>query len=911
MKKRILSAMMALCLCLSVLPAAADGDGGTGESTGVAGHTGHCVCGATHVSVGDHKTESVISEWTGVSTSTDLTEITTSGNYYLENDVTLSSMWTIANGCDITLCLNGKTLTADNKNVGDTITIEGKLTITDCKDTGKITGTNPSNSNVSGNHKVLVVSTKYEGCTLNLYGGTITGVHSGNQHDGGGLRNEGTFNMYGGAITGNSAKSGGGVDNCYNRYTDTYKGLGQFNFYGGTISGNSATDDGDDIYNKTNSTLNANSGTIAGKVYNSGSITKTEGYTGTIFSGTVTNNSGGTIKGGTFSGAVTNEGAIQDGTFNGALTNNATIKGGTFNGTVTNNGVIMLETEEEMQAIKDKLTGTGHVTVGSGADRKFYFNNGTEMNGSYTTPTWNDITNNLHAGCSWNNDTNTLTLSNVRIGTLKLGIDNDANITIIIDGTVRINQLEAPSDEYTGIITIQGKTGRTTDTLSSDEGIYADAGGLQLKDLKADLGAFVGVDSNHPVQLTNSDVTFNETFVMYYYTDEPESAYGLELTNSTMTVKTNTSTTERFIVECITMDENSTLTLENTWVANLGYAADGLNGLKDFLPDGYSISEKGELYNGFEYGKGYTIKDDEKNAPATNLTLQRYYTVDFDLAGGTLNNADTLAAQRVARGAKVTAPANDPEKAGAVFDGWYEKNGNAFDFNTAVKKDITLCAKYIVPNANKGSHIGGTAVKRPGSGVTVVTNSGEVMIDYSKSFDDVNENDYFSDAVRWACVRNITGGTTANTFAPHESCTRAQLVTFLWRAAGMPNAVKPSGMKDVDANAYYKEAVAWAVEKGIVNGYGDGRFGSEDTVTREQTTAILYRYAQFMSMDTTLGGMAVREYNDYESISGYARAAMQWAVNADVVQGDQNYLSPTESCSRAQIVTMLYRSMGK
>lgn len=937
MKKRILSVMVALCLCLSVLPAAAsDGDEGTGESTGTVQHE-HYICGGdTCTNVGHNCSDKVnFTAWTddlaasqngeGKTAATSLPK--TTGNYYLENDVTLSSRWTIANGCDIKLCLNGKTLTADNKNVGDTITIEGKLTITDCKGTGKITGTNTSNS---GNHKVLVVSTLHDDCTLNMYGGTITGVCSGDL-EGGGVRNEGTFNMYGGTITGNSAKNGGGVDNCYNRYNSAYKGPGQFNFYGGTISGNSATNNGDDIYNQTDSTLNANSGTIAGKVYNSGTITKTEGYAGTTFkgavtnnrygiinggnfSGTVTNNSGGTIEGGTFSGAVTNNGTIKDGTFNGTVTNEKTIEGGTFNGTVTNNGVIKLATNDELQAIKDKLTGTGYVTVGTGTGMKQYFNNGTEMNGSYTTPSWSNITGNSVAGCTWNNDTNTLTLSNVRIGTLSLGIGNAEDITIVVDGNVIINNLEAPSagtNNYTGIITIQGKTGRTTDTLSSGY-IYVGAGGFQLENLKTEMDDFGSDDSKHPVQLTNSDVKIHGDFAMRYQDGTTGTVYGLQLSDSTMTMKDtlDDDNDNCLIAESITIDEKSTLTLENAYIANFGCVADGLNELEDFLPDGYSISEKGEFAGTPYYNSGYTIKDDAANAPATNLKLQRYYTVDFDLAGGTLNNADTLAAQRVARGTKVTAPADDPEKAGTVFDGWYEKNGNAFDFNTAVKKDITLCAKYIVPVNNRGSYSGGTVVKRPGGGVTVTVNSGEV-IDYSKSFDDVNENDYFSDAVRWACARNITGGATATAFEPHESCTRAQLVTFLWRAAGMPNAVKPSGMKDVDANAYYKDAVAWAVEKGIVSGYGDGLFGPDDTVTREQAVTILYRYAQVMSMDTTLGGMAVREYNDYETIAGYALAAMQWAVNTGILKGDQNYLLPGDACTRAQIMTMLYRLMGE
>lgn len=157
-----------------------------------------------------------------------------------------------------------------------------------------------------------------------------------------------------------------------------------------------------------------------------------------------------------------------------------------------------------------------------------------------------------------------------------------------------------------------------------------------------------------------------------------------------------------------------------------------------------------------------------------------------------------------------------------------------------------------------------------------------------------------------------TGGISATTFGPHASCIRGQLVTFLWRASGMPKTMNESGMKDVSADAYRKDAISWAVEKGIVNGYGDKLFGVDDTITREQAATILFRFAQFMGTDTTQGGMVVRKYNDYESISDYAIAAMQWAVNTGILQGDESHnLVPGAPCTRAQIVTMLYRLLGR
>lgn len=211
MKKRILSVFLALALCLSLSPTAALADGSTAMTPeGGSEHVNHCICGASHSSIGGHTAEAVITEWTAVS---ELSDITGTGNYYLAGDVTLNEKWTVANGTNITLCLNGHKLTSDNTSSSDTILIEGTLTITDCKTTGTITGTNTGSS---GNHKVIVVSTLYDNCTLNLYAGTISGINAG---DG----------------------AGGGVANCYNHSKDSYKGLAVFNFYGGTISGGTFT----------------------------------------------------------------------------------------------------------------------------------------------------------------------------------------------------------------------------------------------------------------------------------------------------------------------------------------------------------------------------------------------------------------------------------------------------------------------------------------------------------------------------------------------------------------------------------------------------------------------------------------------------------------------------------------------
>ena len=174
-------------------------------------------------------------------------------------------------------------------------------------------------------------------------------------------------------------------------------------------------------------------------------------------------------------------------------------------------------------------------------------------------------------------------------------------------------------------------------------------------------------------------------------------------------------------------------------------------------------------------------------------------------------------------------------------------------------------------------------------------------------FEDVASNAYCYDAVNWAVERNITSGTGKYTFSPDSSCTRADFVTFLWRAAGKPVVNFAMNFSDVKEGAYYAEAVRWAASLGIVTGLNQNTFGASNAVTREQAVAMLWRFAKQQGFDTTQGGMAIREYEDYDSLSEYAREAMAWAVNAGVLKGSGNRLLPDASCTRAQLVTLLYR----
>ena len=168
-------------------------------------------------------------------------------------------------------------------------------------------------------------------------------------------------------------------------------------------------------------------------------------------------------------------------------------------------------------------------------------------------------------------------------------------------------------------------------------------------------------------------------------------------------------------------------------------------------------------------------------------------------------------------------------------------------------------------------------------------------------FYDVPNDAFFYEAVKWAVKSDVTNGLSDTMFGPYESCTRAQIVTFLWRAAGSPEPKTASSFTDVPANAYYAKAVAWAVENGITNGMTATMFAPDATCTRAQSVTFLYRALKGSASGST-------NFTDVASDAFYADA-VNWAVANNVTNGTSNTtFSPNADCTRAEIVTFLYRA---
>lgn len=168
-------------------------------------------------------------------------------------------------------------------------------------------------------------------------------------------------------------------------------------------------------------------------------------------------------------------------------------------------------------------------------------------------------------------------------------------------------------------------------------------------------------------------------------------------------------------------------------------------------------------------------------------------------------------------------------------------------------------------------------------------------------FSDVSTSNYYYEAVKWAQEKGITGGIGNGLFGPNQPCTRAQIVTFLWRAAGSPEPKAMSSFADVSTDAYYAKAVAWAVENGITTGTGDGKFSPDATCTRAQSVTFLFR-----AIGKLVDSKA--EFSDVLTDSYYANA-VAWAVENGVTNGiGDGLFGPDNSCTRAQIVTFLFRA---
>lgn len=258
---------------------------------------------------------------------------------------------------------------------------------------------------------------------------------------------------------------------------------------------------------------------------------------------------------------------------------------------------------------------------------------------------------------------------------------------------------------------------------------------------------------------------------------------------------------------------------------------------------------------------------------------------------------------------------------GYNFIGWQDNNGALIEISTlyefTAKEDATLTAVFAkaldsvpttsptpTPTSSPTPIATPTPTPKPTSNPTPTPNSKHPFID-------VKGNAWYAQAVQYVYENGLMAGVSSTTFSPNSTTTRGQLVTILYRAEGAPVVEETNRFSDVQTGKWYSKAVAWASEKGIVSGYGNGRFGPNDSVTREQMVTILRRYAESRQIDTNKKA-DLSNYTDYKTISTYAVTPMQWAVAEGLISGtSKTTLSPKATSTRAQIAAVLKRYREK
>lgn len=254
-------------------------------------------------------------------------------------------------------------------------------------------------------------------------------------------------------------------------------------------------------------------------------------------------------------------------------------------------------------------------------------------------------------------------------------------------------------------------------------------------------------------------------------------------------------------------------------------------------------------------------------------TATTTYTVRFE------SNMGSFVSDRKVTQNGILAKPEDPVRKGFIFDGWYTDAGltTAYDFNTRVNANFTLYAKWTEEKADV----------------------------WANPFVDVSENEWFYGAVEYAAKNGLMNGVSDNEFAPNGALTRAMFVTVLYRMENEPETAN-AAFTDVVSGSWYEKAVAWAYAGGLVTGVSETEFAPEDTITREQMAAILYRYAKFKGMDVSVRGET--SYTDKDAISDYAADAVIWAATKAVMSGNADgSFAPSDNATRAEAAAVFMR----
>lgn len=783
----------------------------------------------------------------------------------LKQDIHISDTLTVNRA--VTLDLNGFVLRMTGEDSVIKVGQGGELTIAD-SDTDKAHKFVQS----TGGLWVLV-----DDSSKTVYGGIITG---GNAQKGGGVyvAPGGKLNMTGGSIVGCQARDGGGV---YLDNNDQTGGFSEFTMTDSRIIGCTASEQGGGVVvdpactftMDNDSEIRSCTARVGGGVYTNNSDTNGKGVftlrNGAILSCTA-DTSGFLFSQG---GGVYNLGAF--------IMKSGTIKGCT--------------------AIKERPTG------GVLNRREFTMSGG--MIGK------EDKTDESHV---YNDATEEAVLTISGAAKIYTNVANNSRLNAYggeISGEVK-NAVDSRYAVITGTEGVAGSTEFSGAVINSEAGTIA--GGVFTGSVTNNLGAILGGDFSQAKSLSGKLViTFdpnngdNSSRQEVYWKKEgaPLIAPIPKPTKEGYTFAGWYYDNKKWDFE--TDKARYTMTLKAQWEANtytVTVENDG-NGTASAAPASAKMDDKVELIatpkSGYHFKEwevisgNVKIEDNKFTMPAENVTVKAifernasssgggggggttYYTLTFETNGG-----GSMQAIRAARGKTLDLSAYTPMRDGYDFGGWYADK----DLTQRITEIKLSGSKTVYADWKKREPDEPDAVKNP--------------------FADVNAGDWFYRDVLFSYEKGLISGMDTAAFAPYANTTRAQIAVIFYRMEGSPAVEGENSFTDVvrdSGTAWFYDAVTWAQKNGIMGGYGNSSFAPNDPITREQLAAIFYRYAQYKGYDTTQGGMAIREFDDYESISDYAMGAMAWAVNTGLVKGDSNLLYPKGTATRAEIAALFHR----
>ena len=700
--------------------------------------------------------------------------------------------------------------------------------------------------------------------------------------------------------------------------------------------------------------LYANGGSVEGDVvlgdYENYPCTIT-GTGGTVFKGKVTVAPGSTIESGTFNGEVINNGTITGGVFNNTVSGSGTITGGTFNTPMTGSGTesdpYQIGTAEQLKRFRDIVNGSNGQTQNRGAcavltaaidlnnepwtpignyteGNQIYYE-GTFDGGGHTISGLNVTGEFVYAGL----------FGTVKDGTIKsltvAGKVSPSNPQCIVGGIVGYasNAVIKNCSNHCSV------TGHTADIVGGIAGFNVDdakiidcynVGTICSAEFVEVGGGIVGHNAGTisncynvgTVSIPNS-TSVGEIVGNNYGT--VENCYYLAGTNLNAVGKNNSNGN-------ITKTESKTAAnFANGTVLNLL-----INGRADSEHPWYEtciyLEAAGKTLPVFKWQHQHQLTHVLAKDPTTSEVgnIEYWYCPVcgkyFADANGDheITQAETVIPKRQSSGGgsggSSSYPITVPSKTENGTVTVSPKNASAGSTVTiTVKPDSGYVLETISVTDKNGNDLKPTDKSNGKYTFTMPTSKVEIKVTFMEDnsvlnfFYDVPNDAYYYEAVKWAAENGITGGVGNSLFAPNQPCTRAQIVTFLWRAAGSPVVNYLMPFTDVDEGAYYAEAVRWAASCGIVTGLTETTFGTNSVCTRAQAAAMIYRCAQAQGKGFTGAWMFHLPFTD---VPEWAYESVAWCYMNGVTTGvSETSFAPGNDCTRAQIVTFLWRAFSK